>query len=103
MKATGLDQDVVDLQSGLNTLITADGRGVSSGQAQRILLSAALLRNTEILCLDEPTSHCHSNVSKQIGEALLMYPGTVIVCTHDPSLMALPFRKIYIDSLAEGV
>jgi ATP-binding cassette, subfamily B, bacterial CvaB/MchF/RaxB len=94
----GLRTTIEQMESGLSTLITGDGRGVSTGQAQRILLAAAFLRKPKILCLDEPTSHCDSEVSRRIGESLLSYPGTVIICTHDKSLLDLPYRKIYINA-----
>jgi ATP-binding cassette, subfamily B, bacterial CvaB/MchF/RaxB len=98
LEKAGLRTTIEQMESGLNTLITGEGRGVSTGQAQRLLLAAALLRKPKILCLDEPTSHCDSEVSRRIGESLLAYPGTVIVCTHDKSLLDLPFRKIYINT-----
>lgn len=82
LTVTGLDQDLARMESGLNSLIVGDGRGVSSGQAQRILLARALLQAPPVLLLDEPTSHCNGHLVESIVQYLAKYEGTVIVCTH---------------------
>jgi len=47
---------VHSLPAGLNTLLGEKGAKLSAGQAQRIGLARALLRDAPILLLDEPTS-----------------------------------------------
>ena len=50
----GLREWVGALPNGLNTLLGAQGRDLSGGQARRITLARALLRKADVLLLDEP-------------------------------------------------
>jgi ABC-type multidrug transport system fused ATPase/permease subunit len=52
----GLEQFVRSLPEGLDTVIGEKGSKLSAGQAQRIGLARAILRDAPILLLDEPTS-----------------------------------------------
>ncbi len=83
ISALSLDTDFQNVPGGLNSLISGDGQGVSTGQAQRIQLANVLLRKPMILILDEPTAHCDTNAALKIVKFLEEYEGTVIVATHD--------------------
>jgi ATP-binding cassette subfamily B protein len=52
----GLGDFVRALPAGLDTMLGEKGSKLSTGQAQRIGLARAILRNAPILLLDEPTS-----------------------------------------------
>ena len=52
----GLGDFVRTLPAGLDTMLGEKGSKLSTGQAQRIGLARAILRNAPILLLDEPTS-----------------------------------------------
>ncbi|HYL59826.1 MAG TPA: ABC transporter ATP-binding protein [Candidatus Acidoferrales bacterium] len=52
----GLGDFVRSLPDGINTLLGEKGSKISTGQAQRIGLARALLRDAPILLLDEPTA-----------------------------------------------
>jgi ABC-type multidrug transport system fused ATPase/permease subunit len=52
----GLGDFVRSLPTGLDTMLGEKGSKLSVGQAQRLGLARALLRNASILLLDEPTS-----------------------------------------------
>jgi ABC-type multidrug transport system fused ATPase/permease subunit len=56
IERSGLGDFVRGLSAGLDTMLGEKGSKLSTGQAQRIGLARALLRNAPILLLDEPTS-----------------------------------------------
>lgn len=59
---------------------------LSGGQRQRVMLARALIRNPDLLILDEPCSGLDSNISKELYEILdvLNKDGlTIIMATHD--------------------
>ena len=56
IRRAGLLDFVRSLPAGLDTMLGEKGAKLSAGQAQRIGLARALLRDAPILLLDEPTS-----------------------------------------------
>ena len=74
---------VFDLPDGLNTLCSEAGGGLSEGQAQRIAIARALLRQSSILVLDEATSALDPETERQLLNNILADRNTtVIFVTH---------------------
>ena len=68
---------------GLDTLCGEQGTGLSEGQAQRIAIARALLRNRPVLLLDEATSALDPETEKQLLRNILSNKKrTVIFITH---------------------
>lgn len=66
----GLREWVEALPNGLNTLLGAQGRDVSGGQARRITLARVLLRKADVLLLDEPFDGLDSVSIERVCDAL---------------------------------
>ncbi len=55
----------------------------SGGWKMRILLTAILLAQPQIMLLDEPTNHLDTESMEWLESYLKNYPGTIIVVSHD--------------------
>ncbi len=75
---------IAELPDGYATLIGERGLRLSGGEAQRLALARAFLKNAPLLILDEPTSHIDPDQERQIQEALaqLMTGRTVLTIAH---------------------
>jgi ABC-type multidrug transport system fused ATPase/permease subunit len=81
---------VYTLKDGLDTYISEKGGGLSEGQAQRIAIARALLRQGNILLFDEVTSALDAVTAQQLLERLQLYAQhkTIIFITHHESIAA---------------
>ncbi|HFL6378402.1 TPA: peptidase domain-containing ABC transporter, partial [Staphylococcus aureus] len=69
-----------------DTIIEGNGINLSGGQAQRIVLARAILKNPDVLILDEPTSSLDTTVSNKIKNNLKTINCIKIIITHDINL-----------------
>jgi ATP-binding cassette subfamily F protein 3 len=65
----------MDLQQRIGTL--------SGGQKARVALAQCLLSGAQVLILDEPTNHLDLTSTQVMEQALIHFPGAVIVVSHD--------------------
>lgn len=82
--AAHLAEFIESLPEGYQTRIGAGGARLSGGQAQRLALARAFLKNSPILLLDEPTSQLDPVTESQLADATraLMAGRTVITIAH---------------------
>ncbi len=79
---------VMELPDGLDTVCTEAGGGLSEGQAQRISIARALLRNRPIMLFDEATSALDPETERQLLHNILSnHEKTVIFITHRPAVV----------------
>ena len=79
---------VATLPQGLDTVCSEAGGGLSEGQAQRIAIARALLRNRSIMLFDEATSALDPDTERQLLENILSDRSkTVIFITHRPAVV----------------
>lgn len=79
---------VKELPDRLDTQCTEAGGGLSEGQAQRITIARALLRNRSVMLFDEATSALDPETEKQLLQNILAnHDKTVIFITHRPAVV----------------
>lgn len=90
---------IVRLPLKYNTIIGADGVGLSQGQKQRILIARAVYKNPEFIFLDEATNALDAKNEKAIVESLSeFYQGrTVIIVAHRLSTVKNADQIVVLD------
>ena len=85
-------------KEGLDHLVLEGGAGFSGGQRQALLLTRLLLRNPNIVLLDEPTASIDDVSEKILIQHLKEWLGhrTLVVATHRPAVLQLVDRIIVI-------
>lgn len=79
---------VMQLPDGIDTICTEKGGGLSEGQAQRIAIARALLRNRPIMIFDESTSALDPETERQLlANILSKKDKTIIFVTHRPAVV----------------
>jgi len=68
---------------------------LSGGERARLALACMILSQTNLLIMDEPTHHLDIMAKQRLKEALLDYPGALIIISHDRDfLQGLTSRTI---------
>jgi ATP-binding cassette subfamily B protein len=84
LRIANLTDFITSLPLGLNTIIGAEGNGVSQGQRQRILIARAVYKNPHYLFFDEATNALDANNEKVIMKNLSEFflGRTVVIVAH---------------------
>ena len=91
---------VMDLPDGLDTVCSEAGGGLSEGQAQRIAIARALLRNRSVMLFDEATSALDPETERQLLHNILAtHEKTVIFITHRLAVVDYCDQTLRIDKL----
>ena len=68
-----------------NEHITSQMRVLSGGENAKVRLAIVMNREHNWLVLDEPTNHLDVDAKDELKRALIEYPGTILLVSHDPS------------------
>jgi ATP-binding cassette subfamily C protein CydC len=94
LRDSGLDAWITGLPLGLETLVGINGSAVSGGEARRIALARALLKDAPILLLDEPTEGLDGATERAVVSCLNSRNRgagsvTMLVISHRPACLGL--------------
>ncbi len=95
----GADGFVSRLPGGYDSPLGERGATLSGGQRQRLAIARAMLRDSRVLLLDEPTAGLDAHAEARVTEALraLMRGRTSLLITHDLTLAAGADRIVVLD------
>jgi ABC-type multidrug transport system fused ATPase/permease subunit len=98
-RAAGIHEFIAGLPQGYNSLVGERGVNLSEGQKQRLSIARALIKDPDILVLDEPTSSLDSLVEKSIFDALpaLVRGKTLFVVAHRLSTIQASDRILLLN------
>ncbi|MFW3138086.1 type I secretion system permease/ATPase [Serratia fonticola] len=84
----------------LDRIIHEGGRGLSGGQSQMVLLSRMILRNPQIVLLDEPTASMDEQLEEYVIRQMhgWLSGRTLVLVTHRPALLKLVDRIVVLDN-----
>jgi len=97
----GLMAFIDELDDGFKTWLGETGSGLSGGQKQRLCLAQVLLRNAQVLVLDEPTKGLDRRSERSIIKNLFMQleesQQSLLLITHKPLMLQRMDKIIVMD------
>jgi ATP-binding cassette subfamily B protein len=96
-----LDEELARLPKGLQTRLVTEGRNLSRGQVQRIMIARAIVNHPQLLILDEGFTGVDENDKLAILDELFKpeYGWTIVDISHDPEIVR---RTKTVHVLAKG-
>jgi ATP-binding cassette subfamily B protein len=99
IRDSALDADIAQLPDGRDTVVGPRGVRLSGGQRQRVALARALLRNAQILVLDDISSAVDVTTEAQLWQTLRRYgSGTIVASSHRPALLQHADQIVLVDA-----
>ncbi len=97
-----LERDLKQYPNGIQTLLLSEGRNISLGQRQRILLARAIIDSPRLLILDEAFGGMDEMTKLKIINKLFdkTRPWTILNITHDAEVVA---KTDYVYVLEKGL
>lgn len=97
-KAARIHDTVMELPQGYDTVLGEFGTGLSGGQRQRVAIARAILKDPQILILDDCTSSLDAATEREIQEELqtLMQGRTALIIAQKFPTLKLADRIIFL-------
>lgn len=88
----GLNKLIAGYPDGINKIITENGKNISGGQRQRMMLARALYHDHDLLILDEPFSEMDANTENELLtklQTLAQQGKMIMLITHNKASLAI--------------
>jgi ABC-type multidrug transport system fused ATPase/permease subunit len=97
-RLAGLEQDLAQLENGLDTILGEKGVNLSGGQKQRVGLARALITQAPVLILDDVLSAVDNETEKKIIANLRSHldKNTALIISHRYSALELCHEILYM-------
>ncbi len=97
---TGALEFIGKFALGMDHMILEGGLGLSGGQRQSLLLSRLIIRQPQIVLLDEPTAALDDASERKLIQSLAQWGAqrTLIIATHRMNVLSLVDRIIVVDN-----
>ena len=99
VRVSGMADYVAGLPNGLDTILSDRGGKLSSGQRQRLSIARAVVKDTPILVLDEPTAALDAATEHMVMDNLAEWGEgrAIFVITHRISTIRRADNIVYLD------
>ena len=99
LRRANILDEILALPQGLDTIVGETGTRLSGGQARRVAIARAVLKDAPILILDEPTEGLDPVSERAVIAALdaLMQGRTTLLITHRPENLGFVDRVVRLD------
>jgi ATP-binding cassette subfamily C protein CydD len=93
------DEFIERLPRGYQTEVGERGQNLSGGEAQRLALARAFLKDAPLLLLDEPTAQLDAEAEARVSDAVarLAQARTVLIVAHRLRTMRSAYRILVMD------
>lgn len=81
-RKAGLMDLIEEQEEGLDTVLLENGKNLSGGQRQRISIARAIIKEAELLFVDEGTSALNEDIGRQVEQEILNLDCTVVAISH---------------------
>lgn len=78
----GLDSLLKKKEEGINEMLLENGKNLSGGERQRISIARAIVKDCQILFVDEGTSSLDEELGRKVEDTILSLESTVIAISH---------------------
>jgi ATP-binding cassette subfamily B protein RaxB len=96
-RVAAVNDEIVAMPMGYETLVGDMGSSLSGGQKQRVIFARALYRQPKILLLDEATSHLDAECEQSINTAVRKMDVTRIIIAHRAETIASADRVFCLE------
>ena len=86
-KIACVDEEILGMPMGYNTLLGETGLGLSGGQVQKVLIARALYSNPKFLFIDEGTSNLDITSERKVSQNIAALGITRISVAHRPEVI----------------